>query len=87
MFDMARSILLDEIRSYLKVTGCSTVSGSDVAELRRLPGPAEEVVLVPMKRGCQAARPGRAQFLNGPPRLRPRLRKQLGGLPPVNQHG
>ncbi|MFI5800491.1 hypothetical protein [Streptomyces sp. NPDC051677] len=42
----------DEIRSYLKVTGWSTVSGSDVAELWRLPGPTEEVVLVPMKPGA-----------------------------------
>lgn len=41
----------DEIRSYLKVTGWSTVSGGDVAELWRLPGPTEEVVLVPMKPG------------------------------------
>ncbi|MCX4646997.1 MULTISPECIES: hypothetical protein [unclassified Streptomyces] len=42
----------DEIRSYLKVTGWSTVSGSDVAELWRLPGPTERVVLVPMKPGA-----------------------------------
>ncbi|MGW5674097.1 hypothetical protein ACWEV4_03300 [Streptomyces sp. NPDC003860] len=41
-----------EIRSYLKVTGWTTVSGSDVAELWRLPGPTEEVVLVPMKPGA-----------------------------------
>ncbi|MFB6616168.1 hypothetical protein ACFCV9_18470 [Streptomyces sp. NPDC056367] len=42
----------EEIRSYLKVTGWSPVSGGDVAELWNLPGPAEEVVLVPMKTGA-----------------------------------
>ncbi|MFD7069763.1 hypothetical protein ACFV97_21320 [Streptomyces sp. NPDC059913] len=42
----------DEIRSYLKVTGWATVSGGEVAELWRLPGPTEEVVLVPMKPGA-----------------------------------
>ncbi|MFE3626091.1 hypothetical protein [Streptomyces goshikiensis] len=42
----------DEIRSYLKVTGWSPVSGGDVAQLWNLPGPAEEVVLVPMKTGA-----------------------------------
>ncbi|UNO42475.1 hypothetical protein [Streptomyces sp. MST-110588] len=42
----------EEIRSYLKVTGWSPVSGSDLAELWRLPGSAEEVVLVPMKPGA-----------------------------------
>ncbi|MGV9315535.1 hypothetical protein ACWDR0_25625 [Streptomyces sp. NPDC003691] len=41
-----------EIRSYLKVTGWSTVSGGDIAELWRLPGPTEEVILVPMKPGA-----------------------------------
>ena len=39
----------EEIRSYLKVAGWSPVSGGDLAELWSLPGPAEEVVLVPMK--------------------------------------
>ncbi|RMB83610.1 hypothetical protein [Streptomyces shenzhenensis] len=42
----------EEIRSYLKVTGWAPVSGGDVAELWRLPGPADEVVLVPMKPGA-----------------------------------
>ncbi|MFI6941950.1 hypothetical protein ACIBI4_21985 [Streptomyces sp. NPDC050418] len=42
----------EEIRSYLKVTGWSPVSGGDVAELWSLPGPADEVVLVPMKPGA-----------------------------------
>ncbi|MFJ4032314.1 hypothetical protein [Streptomyces griseoluteus] len=41
-----------EIRSYLKVTGWAPVSGGDVAELWSLPGPADEVVLVPMKPGA-----------------------------------
>ncbi|MBL1102656.1 hypothetical protein [Streptomyces coffeae] len=41
-----------EIRSYLKVTGWSPVSGGPFAELWSLPGPAEEVVLVPMKSGA-----------------------------------
>ncbi|MFL4494701.1 hypothetical protein ACJ6WD_26130 [Streptomyces sp. VTCC 41912] len=41
-----------EIRSYLKVTGWSPVSGGALAELWSLPGPAEEVVLVPMKPGA-----------------------------------
>jgi hypothetical protein len=43
---------LAENRSYLKVTGWSPVSGGDLAELWNLPGPAEEVVLVPMKPGA-----------------------------------
>ncbi|WP_419997797.1 hypothetical protein [Streptomyces boninensis] len=42
----------DEIRSYLKVSGWSPVSGGDFAELWSLPGPTEEVVLVPMKPGA-----------------------------------
>lgn len=42
----------EEIRSYLKVAGWSPVSGSDLAELWRLPGSSEEVVLVPMKPGA-----------------------------------
>lgn len=42
----------EEIRSYLKVTGWTPVSGGDVAELWSLPGPADEVVLVPMKTGA-----------------------------------
>ncbi|MFC4606867.1 hypothetical protein ACFO9E_03350 [Streptomyces maoxianensis] len=42
----------EEIRSYLKVTGWAPVSGGDVAELWSLPGPAEEVVLVPTKPGA-----------------------------------
>jgi hypothetical protein len=42
----------EEIRSYLKVTGWAPVSGGDVAELWSLPGPADEVVLVPMKPGA-----------------------------------
>ncbi|MEV0373139.1 hypothetical protein AB0I10_25505 [Streptomyces sp. NPDC050636] len=42
----------EEIRSYLKVTGWSPVSGGALAELWSLPGPAEEVVLVPMKPGA-----------------------------------
>ncbi|KAB8163757.1 hypothetical protein FH609_019025 [Streptomyces sp. 3MP-14] len=42
----------DEMRSYLKVTGWTPVSGGDVAELWTLPGPADEVVLVPMKPGA-----------------------------------
>ncbi|MEU5213233.1 hypothetical protein [Streptomyces sp. NPDC020742] len=42
----------EEIRSYLKVTGWSPVSGGPLAELWSLPGPAEEVVLVPMKPGA-----------------------------------
>lgn len=37
----------EEIRSYLKVTGWTPVSGGDVAELWSLPGPSDEVVLVP----------------------------------------
>ncbi|MFP8903950.1 hypothetical protein [Streptomyces atacamensis] len=41
-----------EIRSYLKVTGWAPISGGDVAELWSLPGPADEVVLVPMKPGA-----------------------------------
>ena len=39
----------EQIRSYLKVTGWSPVSGGDLAELWSLPGPGEEVVLIPMK--------------------------------------
>lgn len=42
----------EEIRSYLKVTGWTPVSGGVVAELWSLPGPADEVVLVPMKPGA-----------------------------------
>lgn len=42
----------EEIRSYLKVTGWTPVSGGTVAELWSLPGPSEEVVLVPMKPGA-----------------------------------
>ncbi|QJT04650.1 hypothetical protein G9272_33715 [Streptomyces asoensis] len=42
----------EEIRSYLKVTGWTPVSGGAVAELWRLPGPSDEVVLVPMKPGA-----------------------------------
>ncbi|MGW1224238.1 hypothetical protein [Streptomyces sp. NPDC002530] len=42
----------EEIRSYLKVTGWSPVSQGAVAELWRLPGPSEEVVLVPVKPGA-----------------------------------
>ncbi|MGE7389357.1 hypothetical protein ACQKM2_28180 [Streptomyces sp. NPDC004126] len=41
-----------EIRSYLRVAGWAPVSGGDVAELWTLPGPADEVVLVPMKPGA-----------------------------------
>lgn len=39
----------EQIRSYLKVTGWSPVSGGDLAELWSLPGPGDEVVLIPMK--------------------------------------
>ncbi|MFD0505167.1 hypothetical protein ACFQ0G_24345 [Streptomyces chiangmaiensis] len=42
----------EQIRSYLKVTGWAPVSGGSVAELWNLPGPADEVVLVPMKPGA-----------------------------------
>ncbi|MFJ9213502.1 hypothetical protein [Streptomyces sp. NPDC102264] len=42
----------NEMRNYLKVTGWTPVSGGDVAELWSLPGPADEVVLVPMKAGA-----------------------------------
>ncbi|MET9221312.1 hypothetical protein ABZX65_21400 [Streptomyces sp. NPDC003300] len=42
----------EQVRSYLKVTGWTPVSGGDLAELWSLPGPAEEVVLIPMKPGA-----------------------------------
>ncbi|MFF1477028.1 hypothetical protein ACFVYD_05520 [Streptomyces sp. NPDC058301] len=52
MADITPDFGPEEIRSYLKVTGWAPVSGGDVAELWRLPGPADEVVLVPMKPGA-----------------------------------
>ncbi|MFE2846190.1 hypothetical protein ACFXKS_22000 [Streptomyces scopuliridis] len=52
MADITPDFGPEEIRSYLKVTGWAPVSGGDVAELWSLPGPADEVVLVPMKPGA-----------------------------------
>ncbi|MEW2095118.1 hypothetical protein ACIG8K_18205 [Streptomyces halstedii] len=52
MVDITPGFGPEEIRSYLKVTGWAPVSGGDVAELWSLPGPADEVVLVPMKPGA-----------------------------------